>query len=111
MEQARPSRFSSVAPSSLCFLTKQQKQNVSFLGWVCKPKAAKCYIAPSVRAYNLLFFGGIKILQGNIVSIVCRKVDFDAYMESWRAIATTDGSEGSLPITMRLSPVAFEVPA
>lgn len=40
-----------------------------------------------------------------------RKVDFDAYMESWRAIATTDGSEGSLPITMRLSPVAFEVPA
>ena len=45
------------------------------------------------------------------VSMVCRKVDFDTYMESWRAIATTDGSDGSLPITMRLSPVSFEVPA
>lgn len=32
-----------------------------------------------------------------------RKLDFDAYMESWQTIATTDGSEGSLPITMRLS--------
>ena len=70
-----------------------------------------------VLAYNLLFLvvSGGRILQGNMfsivcihVSIVCRKVDFDAYMESWRAIATTDGSEGSLPITMRLSPVAFE---
>ncbi|CAJ1398530.1 unnamed protein product [Effrenium voratum] len=30
-----------------------------------------------------------------------RKLDFDAYMESWQSIATTDGSEGTLPITWR----------
>lgn len=28
-----------------------------------------------------------------------RKLDFDAYMEVWQSLATSDGSEGALPIT------------
>jgi len=51
--------------------------------------------------------GDMDDLEDDMLLDWSRKVDFDAYMDSWQAIATTDGSEGSLPITMHLSPISF----